>query len=187
MFGRLSSWICHYRNDTPARKLIWKILQVIIIESFRIKLPLTVHIYFDCSVRHRPVGWTKAFDYHTKAILLSLIQQGRSQWENVLHMKRLVSLAVTLHNHGNRTHNLIIPVSVAEKYFVVGIYGTKCQVKYVHFKAVILIHILLTLDDIQRYAFRVESQMTLRDPGGRLNKKDGLTRYGDSHVKDKTS
>ena len=24
-------------------------------------------------------------------------------------------------------------------------------------------------------------------PGGRLNKKDGLTRYGDSHVKDKTS
>ena len=24
-------------------------------------------------------------------------------------------------------------------------------------------------------------------PGGRLNKKDGLTRYGDPHVKDKTS
>ena len=24
-------------------------------------------------------------------------------------------------------------------------------------------------------------------PGGRLNRKDGLTRYGDSHVKDKTS
>ena len=24
-------------------------------------------------------------------------------------------------------------------------------------------------------------------PGGRLNKKDGLIRYGDSHVKDKTS
>ena len=24
-------------------------------------------------------------------------------------------------------------------------------------------------------------------PGGRLNKKDGLTRYDDSHVKDKTS
>ena len=23
--------------------------------------------------------------------------------------------------------------------------------------------------------------------GGRLNKKDGLSRYGDSHVKDKTS
>ena len=23
--------------------------------------------------------------------------------------------------------------------------------------------------------------------GGHLNKKDGLTRYGDSHVKDKTS
>ena len=26
-----------------------------------------------------------------------------------------------------------------------------------------------------------------KNPGGRLNKKDGLTRYGDSHVKDKTS
>ena len=25
------------------------------------------------------------------------------------------------------------------------------------------------------------------EPGGRLNKKDGLTRYDDSHVKDKTS
>ena len=24
-------------------------------------------------------------------------------------------------------------------------------------------------------------------PGGRLNKKDSLTRYGNSHVKDKTS
>ena len=27
----------------------------------------------------------------------------------------------------------------------------------------------------------------IKEPGGRLNKKDGLTRYGDSHVKDKTS
>ena len=27
----------------------------------------------------------------------------------------------------------------------------------------------------------------LVEPGGRLNKKDGLTRYGNSHVKDKTS
>ena len=27
----------------------------------------------------------------------------------------------------------------------------------------------------------------VNDPGGRLNKKDGLTTYGDSHVKDKTS
>ena len=25
-----------------------------------------------------------------------------------------------------------------------------------------------------------------KEPGGRLNKKDGLTKYGDSHVKDKT-
>ena len=26
-----------------------------------------------------------------------------------------------------------------------------------------------------------------KNAGGRLNKKDGLTRYGDSHAKDKTS
>ena len=31
---------------------------------------------------------------------------------------------------------------------------------------------------------KTQSKMT---PGGRLNKKDGLTRYGNSHVKDKTS
>ena len=29
--------------------------------------------------------------------------------------------------------------------------------------------------------------INLRRSGGRLNKKDGLTKYGDSHVKDKTS
>ena len=29
--------------------------------------------------------------------------------------------------------------------------------------------------------------VNIREAGGRLNKKDGLTRYGDSHVKDKTS
>ena len=29
--------------------------------------------------------------------------------------------------------------------------------------------------------------MRTKETGGRLNKKDGLTRYGDSHVKDKTS
>ena len=27
----------------------------------------------------------------------------------------------------------------------------------------------------------------MKSPGGRLNKKDSLTRYGYSHVKDKTS
>ena len=29
--------------------------------------------------------------------------------------------------------------------------------------------------------------MAWHQTGGRLNKKDGLTRYGNSHVKDKTS
>ena len=33
----------------------------------------------------------------------------------------------------------------------------------------------------------LESELDHLTPGGRLNKKDGLTRYGDSHVKDKTS
>ena len=33
----------------------------------------------------------------------------------------------------------------------------------------------------------MDSRTTVCESGGRLNKKDGLTRYGDSHVKDKTS
>ena len=33
----------------------------------------------------------------------------------------------------------------------------------------------------------LNSNNTHGTAGGRLNKKDGLTRYGDSHVKDKTS
>ena len=36
-------------------------------------------------------------------------------------------------------------------------------------------------------SIKVSRSSTTREPGGRLNKKDGLTRYGDSHVKDKTS
>ena len=38
---------------------------------------------------------------------------------------------------------------------------------------------------IEFKTFRLRDHHQL--PGGRLNKKDGLTRYGDSHVKDKTS
>ena len=33
----------------------------------------------------------------------------------------------------------------------------------------------------------IEFSVCSKRPGGRLNKKDGLTRYGNSHVKDKTS
>ena len=33
----------------------------------------------------------------------------------------------------------------------------------------------------------IRDALSMQQPGGRLNKKDGLTRYGDSHVKDKTS
>ena len=31
------------------------------------------------------------------------------------------------------------------------------------------------------------TQLMPQTPGGRVNKKNGLTRYGNSHVKDKTS
>ena len=41
--------------------------------------------------------------------------------------------------------------------------------------------------DIAVYRQLCESAHTQKEPGGRLNKKDGLTRYGDSHVKDNTS
>ena len=34
---------------------------------------------------------------------------------------------------------------------------------------------------------KIQIEKGTSNPGGRLNKKDGLTRYGDSHVKDKTS
>ena len=34
---------------------------------------------------------------------------------------------------------------------------------------------------------RIGNASMIWEPGGRLNKKDGLTGYGDSHVKDKTS
>ena len=42
--------------------------------------------------------------------------------------------------------------------------------------------IWLSIDLFQQFLGMVSEA-----PGGRLNKKDGLTRYGDSHVKDKTS
>ena len=38
-----------------------------------------------------------------------------------------------------------------------------------------------------RQAPNFANSVTPQPPGGRLNKKDGLTRYGDSHAKDKTS
>ena len=46
--------------------------------------------------------------------------------------------------------------------------GTMCDIMYVKFPDIIAI-------------------LLPWYPEGRLNKKDGLTRYGDSHVKDKTS
>ena len=45
--------------------------------------------------------------------------------------------------------------------------------------------VLLTLDVVGTWVSRYK--LFGVDAGGRLNKKDGLTRYGNSHVKDKTS
>ena len=44
------------------------------------------------------------------------------------------------------------------------------------------------MSDLQiHHPLKLDSQKLDQHTGGRLNKKDGLTRYGDSHVKDKTS
>ena len=49
------------------------------------------------------------------------------------------------------------------------------------------------ISDIHKLALQlhecqiVDLRLRNKISGGRLNKKDGLTRYGDSHVKDKTS
>ena len=40
---------------------------------------------------------------------------------------------------------------------------------------------------VTRKMFPLDYVIMIRRSGGRLNKKDGLTRYGNSHVKDKTS
>ena len=42
-------------------------------------------------------------------------------------------------------------------------------------------------DKVDTGPIRQRSSLPSVTPGPRLNKKDGLTRYGDSHVKDKTS
>ena len=39
----------------------------------------------------------------------------------------------------------------------------------------------------EKYVSWYQMKAASQSSGGRLNKKDGLTRYGDSHVKDKTS
>ena len=40
---------------------------------------------------------------------------------------------------------------------------------------------------VNDYGFNMGLFFYQKTSGGRLNKKDGLTRYGNSHVKDKTS
>ena len=41
--------------------------------------------------------------------------------------------------------------------------------------------------NVRTHHYNLNLAGTLPPAGGRLNKKDGFTRYGDSHVKDKTS
>ena len=48
-------------------------------------------------------------------------------------------------------------------------------------------YILFPIATIDSDRFGTQSQFDNITSGGRLNKKDGLTRYEDSHVKDKTS
>ena len=45
----------------------------------------------------------------------------------------------------------------------------------------------LEIESNERVYFMLARSYQIEESGGRLNKKDGLTRYGDSHVKDKTS
>ena len=48
---------------------------------------------------------------------------------------------------------------------------------------------IISLNVIIFHKFNIhpDHMCVVTSPGGRLNKKDGLTRCGDSHVKDKTS
>ena len=50
-----------------------------------------------------------------------------------------------------------------------------------------LYHIFFRLPVIAYHVCMKKKRRGEKESGGRLNKKDGLTRYGDSHVKDKTS
>ena len=43
------------------------------------------------------------------------------------------------------------------------------------------------MDDYENTRILWRTVLSVLDTEGRLNKKDGLTRYGNSHVKDKTS
>ena len=50
------------------------------------------------------------------------------------------------------------------------------------------VHVIYSYKDFSVVALALEYNHKIATlPGGHLNKKDGLTRYGDSHVKDKTS
>ena len=56
---------------------------------------------------------------------------------------------------------------------------------YVHAHVHVHVHVHVHLH-VYVYVM-LQSFSPMYRPGGRLNKKDGLTRYGNSHVKDKTS
>ena len=57
---------------------------------------------------------------------------------------------------------------------------------YIYNIYIVTFHVIRSLLSILLY-IALNPTLYVKIPGGRLNKKDGLTRYGDSHVKDKTS
>ena len=56
-----------------------------------------------------------------------------------------------------------------------------------YFKSIDTLHVIVKINKCIRIYISNHSFDRPPSSGGRLNKKDGLTRYGDSHVKDKTS
>ena len=66
--------------------------------------------------------------------------------------------------------------------------STRVLIKYLQVQYVYLSIYCLAPGELTYYKDTVILQqmpLPVTTPGGRLNKKDGLTRYGDSHVKDK--
>ena len=64
------------------------------------------------------------------------------------------------------------------------------QLHPIHLKMGVITYpcLIVLLDKMKNVFVQVTAwSFTTSSSGGRLNKKDGLTRYGDSHVKDKTS
>ena len=88
-------------------------------------------------------------------------------------------LVLNLHRHQlPQCHCTCVSIFLSNTYFG----ETKPSLIY---NAEYIFHFILQFHTNK--SFTKLAALPLRRAGGRLNKKDGLTRYGDSHVKDKTS